>query len=152
MTIEQAQAQMTRSAARLEQLYPPSNTGKSVVVDRMQDALVHNVRFTLYLLLGAVGVVLLIACANMANLLLAKSTGRTREMAIRAAVGAGRGRIVRQLIVESAVLALGRGRCRIAPGGVGRGGDQEAGARQYSAARGNRDRRVGAGLHAGQSL
>jgi putative ABC transport system permease protein len=109
VTVEQAQTQMTAIAARLEQLYPPSNTGKGVVIDRMQDAMVHNVRFTLYLLLGAVGVVLLIACANMANLLLAKSTSRTREMAIRAAVGAGRGRIIRQLIVESAVLALGAG-------------------------------------------
>src|SRR5262249_32032912 len=91
--------------SRLETLYPPSNQGKGIVVDRMRDALVSNVRVTLYVLLGAVSVVLLIACANMANLLLAKASSRTREMAIRAAVGAGRGRIIRQLIVESMVLA-----------------------------------------------
>jgi putative ABC transport system permease protein len=98
--LEQAQAQVASIAARLEKLYPPSNRNKSAIVTRMSD-----VRTTLYLLLGAVGVVLLIACANMANLLLAKSTSRTREIAIRAAVGASRGRIVRQLVTESLVLA-----------------------------------------------
>ena len=106
ITLEQAQSQMTSIGTRLEQEYPLSNREKNVVVTRMRDEMVGDVRLTLYLLLGAVGVVLLIACANMANLLLAKASARTREIAIRAAVGASRGRIVRQLITESIVLAV----------------------------------------------
>jgi predicted permease len=106
VSLEQAQAQMTSIGARLEQQYPASNRDKTVLVTRLRDQVVSNVKPTLYMLLGGVAVVLLIACANMANLLLAKAEARTREMAIRAAVGAGRSRIMRQLLTESVLLAL----------------------------------------------
>jgi predicted permease len=106
VSLSQAQSEMTLIGKRLEEKYPDSNTNKGVAVIGMRDLLVRDVRTTLYLLLGAVSVVLLVACANMANLLLAKATARSREMAIRAAVGASRGRIIRQLITESLVLSI----------------------------------------------
>jgi predicted permease len=106
VSVEQAQAQMTTIGTRLEEKYPDSNKGKNVAVTRLRDDMVGNFRLTLYMMLAAVGLVLLIACANLANMLLAKSVARTREIAIRAAVGATRSRIVRQLITESTVMAL----------------------------------------------
>ena len=105
VTLAQAQTQMTAIADRLEQQYT-SNRDKSVAVARLQDSMVSQVRLTLYIMLGAVALVLLIACANVANLLLAKATSRTREIAIRAAVGASRSRLIRQLITESMLLSL----------------------------------------------
>ena len=106
VSLEQAQAQMTAIGARLEQKYPDSNSNKSVAVTRMRDEMVSNFRLTLWSMLAAVGLVLLIACANLANMLLAKSVSRAREIAIRAAMGAARGRILRQLITESVLMGL----------------------------------------------
>ncbi len=105
VTLEQSLTQMTGIADRLEQ-QNIGDQGKSVTLARLQDSMVSQVKLTLYLMLGAVALVLLIACANVANLLLAKATSRTREIAIRAAVGASRGRLIRQLITESMLLSL----------------------------------------------
>ncbi len=106
ISVQAAQAQMQTVAARLEQQYPGSNKNKSVAVVPMQELMVSGVRTTLYLLLGAVALVLLIACGNVANLLLARATERVREIAIRAAMGATQARIIRQLMMESFALAV----------------------------------------------
>ncbi|PYQ91975.1 MAG: ABC transporter permease [Acidobacteria bacterium] len=109
ITVGQAQSEMTVISTRLEHEYPQANAGWGATVIPLQELIVGDIRVSLVMLLGAVALVLLIACANVGNLLFARGLMRRKELAIRSALGAGRGRVFQQLLVESLVLASAGG-------------------------------------------
>ena len=132
----QAQAEAAAIMARLEAAYPDENQGRGALVASLGEEMVRDARTPLFTMLGAVMGVLLIACGNVANLLLARATVREREMAVRAALGGGRGALARMLLIESAVLGRARRRRR--------GGARFRGAARVARARAGRRCRASA--------
>ena len=105
-TLSQAQAELDTISASLEQAYPQANAGWGATIIPLQELIVEDVRLTLWMLFAAVVLVLLVACANVGNLLFARGLGRRKEIAIRSALGAGRGRVFQQLLIEALALAI----------------------------------------------
>lgn len=119
VTYEAAAADLERVVQQLQREYPETNSVMGAGLMPLRRFLVRDVRRTLVVLLGAVGLLLLLACANVANLTLVRGSARTRELALRHALGAGRARVIRQLLTESLVLAVGGGALGIAAGWAG---------------------------------
>ncbi len=114
VTLEQAQTEFSAIAAALAAEYPESNTEWGATLSSLEEVVVGSVRDQLFILLASVGLILLIGCANLANMTLARTTVRSRELAIRTALGAGKGRVARQLLAESALLAAAGGALGVA--------------------------------------